>query len=265
METNNLKLCLYPIQINWGDKESNLSSLERIMETMHPETDLLVLPETFDSGFPVKVGKDIIMDSANPPDGDVIKKLRHLAEKHNVAIAGSLIVNDEGSLFNRGFFIEPSGDSYFADKAHLFRMGDEDKVFTPGSKRLNVRYRGLNISMVICYDVRFPVWCRNKNNEYDLLIVVANWPKVRDNVWDALLTARALENLAYVCGVNCEGYDSAGNEYSGLSKVVDFKGKDITVSPPLGPLKYAFLQKEPLIKFRKKFPAWLDADKFEFI
>lgn len=253
------------MKINWGDKETNLSTLERVMETIHPETDLVVLPETFNSGFPMKMGKDELMNSAEVMEGEVEKRLRYLAEKHNVAIAGSMIVKDSGSLFNRGFFIEPSGDTYFADKAHLFRMGEEDKVFTPGAKRLNVRFRGWNISMVICYDIRFPVWCRNKNNEYDLLIVVANWPKVRDNVWDALLTARALENQAYVCGVNCIGTDPAGNEYSGLSKVIDFKGKDITVSSSQGMLKYAFLQKLPLERFREKFPAWMDADKFKIL
>ncbi|MDE7509983.1 MAG: nitrilase family protein, partial [Muribaculaceae bacterium] len=122
------------------------------------------------------------------------------------------------------------GEVTFADKRHLFTMAGEHNNFSRGHNRLKVRFRGWEIAMVICYDIRFPVWCRNINNEYDLLIAVANWPKVRVDAWNQLLRARAIENEAYAVGVNCRGTDSGGFEYDGSSLAVDFKGKDLTVS-----------------------------------
>ena len=141
-----------------------------------------------------------------------------------------LFLKKGDDLFNSSFFLEPSGDEYYSAKKHLFSPGGENKLFKPGTKRLSVRYRGWNISIIVCYDLRFPVWCRNRRNEYDLLIAMANWPVSRIDTWDTLLKARALENSAYVCGVNCRGIDDLGGDYNGSSHVFNYKGKDLAVN-----------------------------------
>lgn len=144
-------------------------------------------------------------------------------------------------------------------------MAGEDKVFSPGTTRLSVRFRGWNIAMIVCYDIRFPVWCRNRNNEYDVLIAVANWPVSRVSAWNSLLTARAIENEAYVLGVDCRGTDNHGFEYDGSSAIIDFKGKHLGVTDPDTGLIYASLDPDRLASFRNKFPAWRDADTFSLL
>lgn len=251
--------------IDWCDKEANLHRLETTIEEVHHQTDLLILPETFSTGFPLTSDKEEVRKFAERNTGKTVDLIKELASKYKLAIAGSFIADSGGSIYNRGFFIEPSGDEFFADKHHLFPMAGEDKVFSRGYDRMKIRYRGWNLAMVICYDIRFPVWCRNVNNEYDALIVVANWPQVRVNAWNSILPARALENLAYVCAVNCKGTDTKGYDYDGSSAVYDFKGKDISVKFETNGLVYATLSRERLDSFREKFPAWQDADKFKIL
>lgn len=264
MTASDLKVALLPMEISWGEKEKNFNTLENLLAHLHPETDLLVLPETFSTGFPSGLDKEVVRPLAERNTGATIDFLKNLAAKHKIAIAGSFIADSGGSLYNRGFFIEPSGDEIFEDKHHLFTMAGEDKVFSRGYDRMKVRFRGWNISMVICYDLRFPVWCRNTDNEYDALLVVANWPEVRVGAWEALLPARAIENEAYVCGVDCKGVDKAGFSYNGSSGVYDFKGKNISVESPDGFI-YATLSRGKLDAFRAKFPAWRDADVFKLV
>lgn len=249
------------MEIAWEDKECNLRRLEEAMEIMHPATDLLILPETFSTGF-VTGDKEHVRPLAERNTGATVDFLKLLARRHNTAIAGSFIADSGGSLYNRAFFIEPSGEETFADKRHLFTMAGEQKVFSRGHDRLAVRYRGWNIAMVVCYDIRFPVWCRNCDNEYDILIAVANWPRARVAAWEQLLPARAIENEAYVCGVDCRGIDTGGYEYDGSSMAVDFKGKRIDRPQEGTPFLYASFSKEKLEAFRTKFPAWRDADDF---
>lgn len=265
MNSKNLNVCLFPMEIVWEDKVLNLKNLEDHLSRIHQDTDLVILPETFSSGFPSGEEKDYVREFAEKNTGATIDKLKELAARHNVAITGSYIANTAGSLYNRAFFIEPSGDEYFGDKHHLFTMAKEHEVFSKGASRMKVRFRGWNIAMVICYDIRFPVWCRNVGNEYDLLIAVANWPTVRVDAWNKLLVARAIENQAYVCGVNCKGTDKKGFEYDGSSAVIDFKGKDVSVTLEDSPFIYASLSLEKLDAFRTKFPAWNDADSFEIL
>lgn len=179
----------------------------------------------------------------------------------NLAICGSMLRYNEGELTNSAFFVEPNGDITFQSKNHLFSMAGENLLFSKGTKRLQVRYRGWSIALGVCYDIRFPVWCRNRENEYDLMIFVANWPKVRINAWNRLLPARAIENEAYVCGCNCKGIDNKSFEYDGASQIFDFKG-DIIGSIYDKNFIYARLSKENLTKFRQKFPSWKDADEF---
>lgn len=276
--SQNLKVCLFPQQIVWGNKTANLDYLERALKLVHPETDLVVMPEMFSTGF-LTGDKEKIRGYAEWNSGETVELLKRLSSEYNVALAGSFIADTGGLLFNRAFFIEPNGDCEFADKRHLFSMAGENKVFKGGNSRLKVRYRGWNIAMIVCYDIRFPVWCRNVSNEYDLLLAVANWPKARVGAWNQLLLARAIENEAYVCGVNCLGIDDHGYEYDGSSMAVDFKGKDISViqtvemisscqesqQATVQPFIYATLSLEKLDAFREKFPAWKDADAFRIL
>lgn len=263
MNSSDLNVALLPMQIAWGDKEKNLDTLAEEIKKIHPLTDLLILPEMFSTGF-LTGPKDDIRPLAERNTGATIDRIKELAAQYNMAIAGSFIADSGGSLYNRAFIIEPSGDETFADKKHLFTFAGEDKSFSNGFSRLAVRYRGWNIAMVVCYDIRFPVWCRNKNLEYDLLIAVANWPKVRIDAWNKLLPARAIENLAYLCGVDCSGTDDHGFEYDGSSAAYDFKGKDIGTRDGEYGVIYATLSKDKLDSFRKKFGAWRDADNFVF-
>lgn len=263
MNNNLLKTAMLPLEIEWTRKERNLEKLAEMMPRIHPESDLLILPETFSTGF-ITSDKEDVRQYAERNTGHTIDFIKELAHQYNIAICGSFIADSGGSLYNRAFFIEPSGEETFADKRHLFTMAGENRVFSAGYDRLAVRYRGWNIAMIVCYDIRFPVWCRNVLNQYDLLIAVANWPKVRIGAWNQLLPARALENEAYVCGVNCKGTDSKGFEYDGSSAAIDFKGKNITVEGNDGIL-YASLDLDLLRGFRAKFPAWQDADPFKLL
>lgn len=167
------------------------------------------------------------------------------------------------SYYNRAFFLTPEGNAYYYDKRHLFRMGHETEHFTPGNRRPIIRYRGWNILLLVCYDLRFPVWSRNTSNEYDLLIYVANWPIPRRKVWDILLQARALENISYVCGVNRIGKDGRDIPHSGGSVVYSPKGEVLaTVPDNEEAIATASLNLSSLQEFRLKFPAWKDADEF---
>ncbi len=290
MNSTDLHIALFPQTIFWADKARNIETVRRACSTLHPDTDLLILPETFSTGFPAG-DKESIRPLAERNTEATIDFIKEMSARHNIAIAGSFIADSGGSLYNRAFFIEPSGEETFADKKHLFTMAGEHKSFSHGYDRMRVRFRGWNIAMVVCYDIRFPVWCRNVGNEYDLLIAVANWPKVRVNAWNQLLIARAIENEAYVCGVDCSGKDLNGFEYDGSTMAIDFKGKQLGVEGPRIPLPadlpnnqtekalcdeydlsmltppviYANLSLEKLQAFRNKFPAWKDADEFQFV
>ena len=257
-----LKVCLAPTEIFWGDKQKNIENLKNIFSNIHPETDLLILPELFSTGFPSDRDKEAFRELAEKNTGDTIDILKNCCEENNLAIAGSFLADSGGLLYNRAFFIEPSGDEYFADKRHLFSLGGEDKFLRAGDARLSVRFRGWNISLIVCYDIRFPVWCRNKDNEYDLLIAVANWPASRIDTWDTLLKARAIENQSYVCGVNCKGIDHTGSEYNGSSHVFNYRGKDIIIKITEDGLLYASLSMQKLNSYRERFPFWKDAEDF---
>lgn len=263
MNPKPLNLALYPQRIVWGDKSANLGTLLNMLPALHEETDLLILPEMFSTGF-MTGDREELRRYAERNTGATVDTLKAIAARYNIAIAGSFIADSGGLLFNRAFFIEPNGEETFADKRHLFTMAGEDKCFSHGIERMAVRYRGWNIAMVICYDIRFPVWCRNRSNEYDLLIAVANWPVARVGAWDSLLVARAIENEAYVAGVNCKGTDLNGFEYNGSSALIDFKGKQVGIPVENG-IIYGQLDYEKLSSFRKKFPAWQDADSFKLI
>ena len=254
-----MKVSLIQTNIFWADKKANLINIEKELETLTGKTDLVVLPEMFTTGFCIDQ-----LELAEPMDGETVLTLIRWAKEYNLAITGSFIACENEKIYNRAFFVKPDGEIHTADKRHLFSMGGEDKFFSSGDKRLIINYNSFNICILVCYDVRFPVWSRNVNNEYDLLVYTASFPHARMDAWDALLRARAIENQAYVCGLNRVGVDGADISYSGHSVMLDFKGKEMTgFSEYEENVKTVEIHKEPLEKFREKYAFWKDADRFE--
>lgn len=245
--------------IFWADKAANLKKTGEQLATLAGQTDLVILPEMFTTGFCTDE-----LHLAETMQGETVKMLRDWAMKYQFAIAGSFIATEDGKVFNRAFFVFPTGEIQTADKRHLFSYGGEQNHFSAGDKRLIVNYCGFNIFLLVCYDVRFPVWSRNVNNEYDLLIYVANFPKRRITDWDVLLKARAVENQAYVCGVNRVGVDGLGIDYNGHSTMLDFKASPLLTFPENETsIQTVELSLEPLLRNRQKFAVWQDADELE--
>lgn len=260
MISRNLRIALIEDNVAWADKHANLEQLSRNLQNVSDGTDIVVLPELFTTGFMVD---DNARELAERNTGDTMRYLRDLSRYYNVAFAGSFLASTASQLYNRAFFIEPNDDEIFYDKRHLFTMSGEQNVYNRGVTDAPIfRFRGMNIKLIVCYDLRFPVFCRNVNNSYDVLLVVANWPKVRLNAWKTLLQARAIENECYVCGVNRCGTDPKGLEYAlGGSWIIDYKGK-IIGQRGTSPIIEADLSPADLARFREKFPAWRDADNF---
>lgn len=252
-----LNVSILQYDIAWEDKAANVATVERMLASSETSHDLVVLPEMFSTGFSMQ--SNLLAEESS---GETIARIKRLAKEYDAAICGSFIAADAGNYYNRGFFITPDSECYY-DKRHLFRMGSETKHFSPGNGRLIVPFRGFNICLLVCYDLRFPVWARNVDNEYDLLVYVANWPQQRAHVWNALLVARAIENLSYVCGANRIGTDGMNLHYAGDSSVIDFKGEGIARLHSLEGIATSQLSKQKLDMFREKFPAWKDADRFE--
>ncbi|WP_291527807.1 amidohydrolase [Bacteroides sp. UBA939] len=260
-----MRVTLLQTDIVWEDKQENLRRLRKKLETLRGATEVVVLPETFSTGFTMDTQR-----LAEPASGETITLLRQWAAEFRLAIAGSYIACDKDTVrgkdktyYNRAFFLTPEGETYYYDKRHLFRMGNETEYFTAGNRRPVISYRGWNILLLVCYDLRFPVWSRNVNNEYDLLIYVANWAVPRRRVWDVLLQARALENISYVCGVNRIGTDGDQNSYNGGSVIYSPKGQLLADVPDNEEgIATATLDLSALREFRNKFPAWKDADSF---
>lgn len=257
--SDTLNLALLQTDIVWENKHANFRKVEQLLAKNTEPTDVVVLPEMFSTGFSMN-SKQL----SEPGDGETLQWLKKLSQKYNVALAGSFIAGENEKCYNRGFFITPQ-DTQFYNKRHLFRMGGEHKHFAAGSKQLIASFRGFNIGLIVCYDLRFPVWIRNVNNRYDLLICVANWPQPRAKVWNTLLQARAIENVAYVCGVNRVGTDGIGLNYIGQSQVIDFKGNVIADSGASECLAHVQISRSALQKFRQKFPVWQDADAFDIM
>ena len=255
-----LQISLIQTTIVWENKLQNLKHYENLIEKVPSGTDIIVLPEMFSTGFSMNAAA-----LAELPGERTIGTLIDWAEKSKAALTGSFISRDErGNFFNRGFFITPEEEVFFYDKRHLFRPGEEHKRFLPGNKQPVIPYKGWNINLIICYDLRFPVWIRNVANKYDLLICTANWPDARKEVWRILLRARAIENCCYVCGLNRIGKDGNGINYTGQSGIIDYKGSVlIEAEENKESIISKTLSKSSLIEFREKFPVWKDADRFD--
>ena len=251
-----LKLTLIQQELHWHNPAANRAMFAHIIAAHADSADLIVLPETFTTGFTMQAeGNDEAVDGATT------KWLLELAAKYDAAICGSLIIRENTRYFNRVVWAQPDGSVYTYDKRHLFHMGGEDKAFTRGERRLIVNFRGWRICPLICYDLRFPGWSRGRN-DYDLLLYVANWPATRKSAWESLLPARAIENLCYAAGVNRTGTDGTGTDYAGGSMIVDYLGNRLALAGEANEVLQLTLSGEKLLRYREKFPAWKDADSF---
>ena len=252
-----MRLSIIQTDLVWESPQKNLLSLEKKMKELAGKTDLVVLPETFSTGFTMQTEQ-----FSEAMDGETMRTLKQYAATYQMAVCGSFIAKDGENYYNRAFFVFPHGEIASYDKRHLFRMGEENKHFSAGKERCIVQYMGWNICLMVCYDLRFPVWSRNVGNEYDLLIYVANWPHARQHVWESLLLARAIENICFVCGVNRIGKDHNGFEHKGASQLISPKGQIMAHAGETENILTTTLDKTSLDHFRHKFPAWKDADTF---
>lgn len=254
-----LRVSIVQTDIVWENKQENLRMLREKLQALRETTEIVVLPEMFSTGFSMNS-----RELAEPISGKTIQLLIKWADEFQFALCGSFICNEKNLFYNRAFFITPQKEEYYYDKRHLFRMGRETEHFSAGSDKLIISYLGWNICPLVCYDLRFPVWSRNVNNEYDLLIYVASWPQSRRLVWDTLLRARALENMCYVCGVNRIGADGNNLTYDGGSIVYSAKGEALaSVSDGEAGIVTTSLNLISLQQLREKFPVWKDADTFQ--
>ena len=251
-----MKIALLQTDIVWENKSANLQRCSEMIAALPNDVHLIVLPEMFTTGFSMKPD-----ELAEREDGQTLQWLRDKATKSEKAIIGSVIIEENKKYFNRLYFVFPDGSYQTYDKRHLFSMGGENLCFTSGNQRLIVEYEGWRICPLICYDLRFPIWSRNLNNVYDLLIYVANWPSARISVWNTLLAARAIENQSYVLGANRCGVDGLGVSHNGQSQAINFKGEQIICSEnDKEDTIITELSLNELHTFREKFPAWKDAD-----
>ena len=258
---SDLKVALIQTDLIWENITANLAMLEEKIASLPEPADVIVLPEMFSTGFSMNAPA-----LAEVMNVTTTRWLKMIAAQTQALMIGSFQVKEGGNFYNRLLCVRPEGAYEIYDKRHLFRYGTEHETFTAGSGQLVVTWKGWRICPLICYDLRFPVWSRqDAENPYDLLLYVANWPAARAYAWDTLLRARAIESLSYVLGVNRVGTDGNGIDYSGGSLAVDFSGEIITNLGKAESAKVVPFAKVPLEKYRKSFPALLDADPFSIL
>jgi predicted amidohydrolase len=254
-----MKIALIQTELIWENPKENREILQNKINSISQYVDMLVLPEMFTSGFTMHPEK-----VAETMQGETISWLKEIARSKNCAITGSLVISENRNFYNRLVFVYPTGEVKYYDKRHLFTLAGEDKVYTAGNEKLIVEYKGFKICLLICYDLRFPVFSRNTEH-YDILLYVANWPKVRTNAWDVLLQARAIENMCFVVGVNRVGLDGNNHEYIGHSQAIDFLGNSLIKPQEKEGIFYTELNKNDLLQTRIKLPFLDDRDPFGII
>jgi predicted amidohydrolase len=252
---SDLRVTLIQTELAWENIPANLAHFDRILADVSGDTDLIILPEMFTTGFTMNAAA-----VAEKMDGSAVKWLKKTTQMRKVDILGSLVISENGAYFNRLIWATPKGEIRTYDKRHLFRMLGEDQVYRAGETALVGKLKGWRIKPFICYDLRFPVWSRNCGNHYDLAIYIANWPAKRAQHWKTLLQARAIENQCYVIGVNRVGSDANGLTYSGDSAVMDPQGHILFHQAHQACAHSARLYYDALEVYRKEFPAWRDAD-----
>lgn len=248
---NTLKISGINLDISWKDKDANYHTIQKAAQYI--STDILLLPEMFATGFYMKPNE--IADE----NEETLRWMKSLAKERQTAVCGSVAVKENDIFYNRMYFVEPNGTFYSYDKRHLFSYSGEDKTYTPGKEKVIVHYKGWRILLQVCYDLRFPVFTRNNDN-YDVILYVANWPKSRIDAWQTLLKARAIENQAYVFGLNRIGIDGNNLEYPESSYCYFADGTEVSTTSEN--IISAEFTREKLEKFREKFPFLSDRDHF---
>jgi omega-amidase len=252
-----MKIALIQSDLYWEKPSENRKKFEIKIDQIDSDVNLIVLPEMFSTGFTMNAS-----EVAEEMQGETIQWMQSVAKKRKCALTGSVIIVEEGKFYNRMLFVFPSREFQYYNKRHLFSLAGEDKFYTAGNQKVIVDYLGWKICLQVCYDLRFPVFARNAEN-YDLLLYVANWPKVRTNAWDTLLKARAIENLSYVVGVNRVGLDANNYEHIGHSQVIDFLGNYILQPQETENVFVVELDKNIMLETRKKLDFLSDRDFFE--
>jgi omega-amidase len=275
-------LTITTIQSNlfWEDKAANLQMFEQKIKSITGKTEIIILPEMFSTGFSMQPKL-----FAETMSGETMEWMTRLSNENGIVLTGSIIIEEEGNYYNRLIWMLPNGQFGYYDKRHLFAYAEEDKFYSRGNKRLIASVKGWKINLQVCYDLRFPVWARQKVNristpldaiqtpfdsaqdyaEYDVLIYVANWPERRSHAWKTLLCARAIENQCYVVGVNRVGDDGKNIHYSGNSLVIDPMGQVLYHMADEEDINTIILTKEKLEEVRNKFPFLNDADEFTIL
>jgi predicted amidohydrolase len=260
---HDLKVTIIQSDLHWEDIGANLSMFEEKIWRISGNTDVIVLPEMFTTGFTMAAPRLAEMMNMR-----TTKWMKQMADQTGALILGSFIANVHERYYNRLLWMEPGGHYKTYDKRHLFRMANEHKTYSAGESLLIGSWKGWRICPLVCYDLRFPVWSRNRFEitsrklAYDLLIYIANWPTIRIDAWDALLKARAIENLSYTIGVNRVGQDGTGIEYNGHSTFIGPKGESIFSTDGMETIKTIEINANSLQAYRDKFPAYLDSDEF---
>jgi len=271
LNMSTLTITTIQTNLHWEDKTANLKMLEEKIRGIREKTEIVVLPEMFSTGFSMRPEQ-----LAETMDGESVQWMKKVAAEKKIILTGSLIISDTSGqtgtvrprYYNRLIWMLPNGQYGIYDKRHRFAYAGEDEQFTAGSKRLIASVKGWKINLLICYDLRFPVWARQTSSvapEYDVLIYVANWPDRRVHAWKTLLQARAIENQCYVVGVNRVGDDGKNNHYSGESMVVDPLGEVLYTKKEVEDISTITIDKEKLNSVREKLPFWKDADHFKLI
>jgi omega-amidase len=259
-------LTITGIQANlyWEDKTANLEQFEAKINRLEEKTEVVVLPEMFNTGFSMNTE-----ELGETMEGETVQWMKRIAAAKKIILTGSLIIKEEGQYFNRLIWMLPTGDYGVYDKRHRFAFAGEDENFTAGTKRLIASVKGWKINLLVCYDLRFPVWTRqhitDDKPEFDLMIYVANWPQKRIHAWKTLLQARAIENQCYVMGVNRVGDDAKQNHYTGDSMIIDPFGQILYTKTDVEDSFTITLEKSALNSTREKFPFWKDADDFKIL
>jgi len=264
-----LTLSIIQTNLHWEDKAANLKQLEKKINGIVEKTEVVLLPEMFSTGFSMR--PELLAETM---EGETVQWMKRVAANKKIILCGSVIIEENGKYYNRLIWMLPNGQMGLYDKKHRFAYAGEDEHFAAGNKRLIASVKGWKINLLVCYDLRFPVWARQQSTEnaggslqpeYDLLIYVANWPERRSHAWKTLLQARAIENQCYVVGVNRVGTDDNDIAYSGDSMIVDAIGEVIYTKKEEEDVFTITLQKAELDSVREKFPFWKDADDFRII
>lgn len=251
-----IRLTAIQTSLFWENKEKNFQHLANQIES-GLATDLIILPEMFTTGFTMEAQK-----FAEPMDGTTVQWMQHWASKLEAAVAGSAIITDNGTTYNRFLFVSPDGNVQYYDKRHTFTLAGEHKAYAQGKNNGLITYKGWKICLRVCYDLRFPVWGRN-TSDYDVLIYTANWPHKRINAWDTLLKARAIENMSYCIGVNRIGTDGSQLQYPGHTVIFDYMGECLAQATENSADQLTVtLEKEPQVLARKKLNFLNDRDRF---